>query len=98
MASPGQLKRLRRVERRSLPEALAAYHAGQLSARTLDSMLYLPREQQQAELTRRLSEARQREERHRTVATAIKQYLDGLGNQKVDLVELSKIIKKALAA
>jgi hypothetical protein len=58
----------------------------------------LPREQQQAELTRRLSEARQREERHRTVATAIKQYLDGLGNQKVDLVELSKIIKKALAA
>jgi hypothetical protein len=97
MPSAGQLKRLRRVERRSLPEALAAYHAGQLSARTLDSMLYMPREQQQAELTRRLSEARQREENHRTVATAIKQYVDDLGERKVDLIELSKIIKKALA-
>lgn len=97
MASVGQLKRLRRVERRSLPEALAAYRAGQLSARTLDSLLYLPREQQQAELTRRLAEARQREENHRKVAAAIKLYLDQLGKQRVDLIELSKRIKEALS-
>jgi hypothetical protein len=52
---------------------------------------------QALELERRLNEARVREARHRAVTTAIRGYLDTLGGQRADLVELSKIIKATLS-
>jgi hypothetical protein len=92
-----QAKRTKRIERHCIAPVVAALHAGQISARSADTFLRLTPAEQQVELTRRLSEARQREERHRTVATAIKQYLDGRGaKRQVDLIELSKLIKNAL--
>jgi hypothetical protein len=89
-------KRHRRIERRASAEVLEAYRAGQITARRADILLYLPAAEQVAELERRLSEARQREESHRTVAMTIRQYLDDLGNRKVDLIELSKLIKEGM--
>jgi hypothetical protein len=94
--SPGALKRIRRVERRSLPEALAAYHGGLISVRTLDLMLYWPPERQRTELERRLSDARERERKHRLVAETIRDYLNKLGERRVDLDALSKTIREAL--
>jgi hypothetical protein len=98
MSANSTLKRTRRIERRCIPAVVEAFHSGQISARSADVFLSLPQAEQAQELNRRLSEAHEREALHRVVATAIKQYLDGLGNQKVDLIELGKIIKKALAA
>ena len=91
-------KRHRRIERRCIPAVVEALHAGQIGARSADVFLQLTPSKQRAELTRRLNEARQRGARHRLVSDAIRSYLDGLNGQHVDLVELSKIIKKALAA
>jgi hypothetical protein len=92
-----QIKRQRRIERRCIAQVVAALHAGQISARSADDFLQLTPDQQAAELGRRLSEAHEREARHRLVADAIRGYLDGLGGRKVDLIELGKILRKALA-
>jgi hypothetical protein len=89
-------KRHRRIERRASAEVLEAYRAGRITARRADILLYLPADQQASELERRLSEAHERETRHRLVADAIRKYLDGLAGRKVDLVELGKIIREAL--
>jgi hypothetical protein len=90
-------KRQRRIERRCIAPVIEALHSGQISARSADIFLRLAPAEQQIELTRRLSEARQREECHRLAASAIKQYLDGRGaKRQVDLIELSKLIKNAL--
>lgn len=91
-------RRARRIERRCIPVVVEAFHSGQISARSADVFLSLPQAEQAVELERRLALAHERETRHQTVANVIKLYLDGLGNQKVDLIELGKIIKKALAA
>jgi hypothetical protein len=93
-----QVKRQRRIERRCIPAVAVALHAGQISPRTADAFLRLTPEEQAQELSRRLSEAHERETQHRLVAEAIRTYLDSLNGQHVDLVELSQIIKKALAA
>jgi hypothetical protein len=98
MASVGITKRISRIKRRACPEVLAAFENGLISAKRADLLLYLPAGEQALELERRLSEARRREERHQAVALTIKRYLDGLGNQKVDLAQLSKIIKEAVAS
>jgi hypothetical protein len=76
---------LRRIERRATPEVLEAYRAGRITARRADILFYLPADQQAAELECRLSEAHERETRHRLVAEAIRKYLDGLGGRQVDL-------------
>jgi hypothetical protein len=91
-------RRQRRIERRCIAPVVAALRAGQISPRSADVFLRLTSAEQQAELTRRLSEAHEREARNRTVASVIKLYLDRSNGQHVDLVELSQIIKKALAA
>lgn len=90
-------KRHRRIERRAIPAVREAYERGDISARRADILLYLPADQQAAELERRFAEIAEREQKHATVARTIREYLDGLGERKVDLVELGNIIKEALA-
>jgi hypothetical protein len=94
--SLGTTKRISRIRRRALPEVRQAYDRGDISARMADILLYLPATEQAAELERRLAEIAEREQKHATVAQTIRKYLDGLGERKVDLVELTKIIKEAL--
>jgi hypothetical protein len=95
--SSSATKRARRIERRCIPAVVKAFQSGQISARSADVFLSLPQAEQAQELERRLSEAHERETGHRLVAEAIRGYLDGLGGQKVDLIELGKIIRETLA-
>ena len=97
MSATTQVKRLRRVERRAIPEIVAAVHTGKLSVRLADQLLYLPKAQQKVELERRLALAQERETRNRLVAETVRSYLDTLNGQKVDLHQLGKIIQNALA-
>lgn len=97
MSANSALKRTRRIEARCIGPVAQALREGQISARSADVFLRMTPAGQQAELTRRLSEAHQREQRHRAVALTIKRYLDGLGKRKVDLIELSKLIKESLS-
>ena len=96
MPSPGQTKRISRIRRRASPEVREAYERGDISARRADILLYLPPDQQAAELERRFAEIAEREQKHAIVARTIREYLDHLGDQKVDLIELSKLIKEAM--
>jgi len=94
--SPGTRKRLSRIRRRAIPEVCEAYENGAISARMADTLLYLPAEEQAAELERRLSAAKARERKHQLVAAVIRSYLKELGERKVNLDELSKTIRAAL--
>ena len=97
MPSPGTTRRISRIRRRAIPEVREAYESGRISARMADTLLYLAPAEQTAELNRRLNEAREREARHRQVAQTIRGYLNSLDGKRVDLVELSRIIKEALS-
>jgi hypothetical protein len=97
MPSRTTRQQLVRIRRRALPAVREAYERGDISASCAGQLLYLPPAQQSAELERRLSEARTREARHQLVATTIRGYLDGLRGKKVNLVELSEAIQKALS-
>jgi hypothetical protein len=90
-------KRHRRIERRAIPAVLEAYRAGKISAKRADLLLYLPPTEQAAELERRLSDAREREAKHRRAAATLRGYLDGLNGQPPDLHQLNGIIRKALS-
>jgi hypothetical protein len=92
-----KLQRVSRIRRRAIPAVLDAFERGEISAKRADLLLHMNPREQALELERRLSQAHEREVRHRAVAGAIKRYLDDLGNQKVDLIELGKIIRQALA-
>lgn len=95
--SSSATRRARRIERRCIPAVAVALHAGQISPRSADAFLRLTPAEQQGELTRRLSEAHERETQHRLVAEAIRGYLDGLNGRQVDLHQLSGIIRQALS-
>jgi uncharacterized tellurite resistance protein B-like protein len=90
-------KRARRIERRCIAPVVAALHAGEISPRSADVFLRLTPEKQRVELERRLAEIAERERKHQTVTKVIREYLDGLGVRKVDLIELGKIIRETLA-
>ena len=83
MSSTTKAKRLRRVEKRSLPEVLDAVHAGKLSPRVADQLLYLSPTRQRVELAKRLRTAEEREQLTHRVAEVIRNYLDH--HQTVDL-------------
>jgi hypothetical protein len=89
------VKRARRLERRCIPAVVEALYAGQISPRSADVFLRLDPRAQAAELERRLSETREREQRHAVVAQTIRAYLDS--GVKVDLLELSQKIRAAIA-
>jgi hypothetical protein len=93
---PSQIKRQRRIEKHCIAPVVAALHAGQISPRSADSFLRLSPDQQVVQLERRLSEAHEREARHRLVADTIRKYLAQLDGKRVDLIELAEIIRKAL--
>jgi transcription elongation GreA/GreB family factor len=95
MSATTETKRLRRVERRAIPEIVAAVHTGQLSVRLADQLLYLPKAEQKAELDRRLEAVEDRERISALVARTIREYLDTAS--KVDLKELNQRIRSAIA-
>ena len=95
MSATTQEKRARRVERRAIPEVVEAVRSGKLSVRLADQLLYLPKAQQKAELTRRLKAVEDRKRISATVARTIREYLDT--TLKVDLQELNKRIREALS-
>jgi hypothetical protein len=94
MSSTTRDKRIRRIERRGSPELVEALRKGLISARTADSLFYLPSEEQHAQLERRLQAAEQRERRSRLAAGVIRDYLDA--HKQIDLDALRVLIKAAL--
>jgi hypothetical protein len=81
----------------AISEVREAFERGAISAKRADLLLYLGPHEQRAELERRLSAAREREERHRRAAKAIRTYLNGLGPQgRVDLHQLAGICARRL--
>lgn len=97
MPSRTTLQQLSRIRRRALPAVREAFERGDISASRAGILLYLPPDEQAAELTRRLNEAHEREDRHRLIATTIRGYLDGLNGRQVDLHQLGGIIRQALS-
>jgi hypothetical protein len=95
MGSTTKAKRIRRIERRGSPELVDALRAGLISARTADSLFYLPPEEQRARLERRLAVAEERQRRSRLVAGVIRRYLDSA--RRIDLEALRSLIQGALA-
>jgi hypothetical protein len=70
---------------------------GAISVRTADTLLYLPPDQQAAELERRLHALQERQRKSRTASTVIRQYLDS-APERIDLEELRSLIQAALAS
>jgi len=70
MPSAGTKKRISRIRRRALPEIMAAYQSGKISARRAAQLLYLQPDQQRAELTRLLSIQEEAARRSRIAAEA----------------------------
>jgi hypothetical protein len=95
LSSTTKAKRIRRIERRAIPELVEAMRNGRISVRMADTLLLLPAEAQLAQLQRRLNEAAQRECKSQLAARTIRQYLNG--HQKVDLEALRSLIQAALA-
>jgi hypothetical protein len=97
MSSDQRKDRFLRIKRRALPAVVAAFEAGEISAKRADLLLHLPADQQAAELERRLSEAREFEARNRLVAETIRIYLATLNGLPPDLLELRSMIKAVLS-
>jgi hypothetical protein len=95
MSATTKEKRARRIERRAIPEVVAAVHAGKLSMRLADELLYLPRARQRNELQRRLKSIEDRQRISGRVALEIRRYLDT--HAKVDLLELDRRLKTVVA-
>ena len=94
MPSIGTRKRLVRITRRALPETREAFAQGRISARRADQLLYLPVQEQLAELNRILTSQEDAARRRRIAATVIRQYVH---SGKRDLVALRKDLQLALA-
>jgi|SRR6516162_5691596 len=95
MVSAGQKKRLSRIARRAEPEVQAAFEAGKISARRADVLLYLPPEEQLAELNRQLSVQEAAARRSRIAAEVIKAHV-AAGRR--DLVALEKELRTAISS
>jgi hypothetical protein len=92
--SPGQKKRLRRIElraSRSLKDALAT---GTISPRKADTLLYLPETEQRIELERILHEQERTALRCKAAVQTIKRHLDS-GSK--DLIKLRSDLREALS-
>ena len=96
MSANSAIKRQSRIERRCIAPVVAALRAGQISARSADVFLRLSPTQQAVELGRRLKAVEDRERQSAITAQAIRGYLDTLGDRKVDLLELSGLLRAAL--
>jgi hypothetical protein len=94
LSSTTRNKRISRVLRRGSPELVDALRRGLISVRTADSLFYLPLQQQQAQLQRRLAAVQQRQRRSQLAAQTIRRYLDSA--QRIDLSELQHRIRETL--
>jgi hypothetical protein len=74
--SRGHLKRLSRIKRRAIAEVQEAFSAGQISAHRADTLLYLPPEEQRAQLNALLAEQADIARRSRIAAQVIKAHID----------------------
>jgi hypothetical protein len=72
-----------------------ALRKGLISARTADSLFYLPAEEQRAQLERRLQATQERERRSKAIGGVICGYLGR--HKQVDLEVLRSLIQAALA-
>ena len=95
MASVGTKKRISRIGRCAVPEVLAAYQAGQISARRADTLLYLPPEEQRAQLEGLLAEQALVARRSKLAAEIIKKHVDA---GRRDLAALREDLRKALSS
>jgi hypothetical protein len=96
LSSTTKAKRIRRIERRAIPELVEAMRNGQISVRMADTLLYLPPQEQLAFLERRLQAAQQREQKSKAIASVIRSYLDA--HKEVDLETLCSLMREALKA
>jgi len=94
--STGTRKRISRIRRRAIPEVLAAYEAGQISAKRADLLLYLPSRQQRKQLTTLLDSVSNKERRCRMAAEVIEQYLANREGP-IDLQAVAGEIRAAVA-
>jgi hypothetical protein len=90
MPISGTKGRLRRIEKRALPELKQAIEAGFVTVRKADEMLYWPKAKQRAYIEGQ----QQAFERRRAVGAAIRQYLDGLSGRRPDLEELRRALAR----
>jgi hypothetical protein len=94
--SPGQRKRISRIKRRAIPALRQAYENGMLSAHKTDDLLHLSKREQAKELAAILNERETRERTAHLAAEAINAYLAS-NSGKVDLLELGRQIRAAIA-
>jgi hypothetical protein len=96
MPSVSHTKRISRIRRRATAKVQQAYENGLISARRADDLLHLPKRRQAVELAAILNERENRERVAHLAAETINAYLaDSSG--KVDLIELGKRIRSAVA-
>ena len=95
MSSNTKAKRRARIERRGSPELVQAMREGFVSVRTADRLFYLPAQEQAAQLRRRLSAIRAKEERSKAAAATIRAYLNT--HERVDLGEFGCLLRQALS-
>jgi hypothetical protein len=95
LSSTTKDKRIRRVERRAIPEVAEAMRNGQISVRLADTLLCLSPREQRAQLDRRLRLAQERERKSNAIAGVIRGYLDA--HKEIDLEALRSLIQAALA-
>jgi hypothetical protein len=93
--SPGQKKRLRRIQLRATRELKDALASGAVTPRKADTLLYLSPSAQQTELARILQDRARTVLRCKVAAQTIQQHLDA-GAQ--DLRKLQRDLRTALAA
>jgi hypothetical protein len=96
LSSTTKAKRIRRIERRAIPELVEAMRNGQISVRMADTLLYLPPQEQLSFLERRFQAAQQREQKSKAIASVIRSYLDA--HKEVDLEALCSLMREALKA
>src|SRR5262249_45332077 len=75
MLSVGTKKRIARIRRRAIAEVLEAYQQGRISARRADILLYLPQDEQRAELGRILSLQEDTKHRNKIAVEVIRRHL-----------------------
>ena len=75
MPSAGQRKRISRIRPRAIPEVVQAFEAGKISARRADTLLYLPPDEQRAQLNALLAEQALIARRSRIAAEVIRKHL-----------------------
>jgi hypothetical protein len=92
--SPGQKKRLRRVERRACEEVKAALARGDITLRRADTLLYLPTSEQKLKLERILADKERTAIRCRRAVEILRRHM-AAGSK--DLLRLRSDLRKGFS-